>query len=236
MHSQFLLGWLIHHSPEQVATPQSAMIFAPHPDDETLGCGGLIALKRVQGAQVWVVLLTNGEASYLYDRTANPATLPQTRLQEAQRAMAILGVPSSHLVCLNQPDGQLNTLSEVQRQSLVQVLSELIEAHQPEELYVPHKLDVHSDHEMTYGLAKQALARSSHSVTLWQYPVWIFWNRLLFWNLSPQDLTHAYRVPIREGLEVKRKAIASYRSQHSVLPPGFLQNCLRPYELFFKDL
>jgi N-acetylglucosamine malate deacetylase 1 len=235
MHSQFLLNWLIQNSPEQIVRPASAMIFAPHPDDETLGCGGLIALKRSQGAQVWVVLLTNGEASYLYDRTANPTTLPHTRFQEAERAMAILGVPSSHLVCLNQPDGQLNTLSEAQRQALVQALSELIEAHQPEELYVPHKLDVHSDHEMTYSLVKQALVRSSYVATLWQYPVWIFWNRLLFWDLSTKDLANAYRVTIREGLEVKQKAIASYRSQHSVLPPGFLQNCLGPYEFFFKD-
>jgi N-acetylglucosamine malate deacetylase 1 len=234
MHSQFLLNWLIQHSPEQVVTPRSAMVFAPHPDDETLGCGGLIALKRDQGAQVWVVLLTNGEASYLYDRTANPDTLPQTRLQEAQQAIAILGVSSSNLLCLNQPDGVLNTLSEAQRRALVQSLQELIETYQPEELYVPHQLDVHTDHEATYGLVKQALARSSSSATLWQYPVWMFWNRLLFWDLSTNNLTNAYRVPIGEVLEVKQKAIASYRSQHSVLPPGFLQNCLGPYEFFFQ--
>jgi N-acetylglucosamine malate deacetylase 1 len=235
MQSQLLSDWLIHHSSEQVVTPRSAMFFAPHPDDETLGCGGLIALKRAQGAQVWVVLLTNGEASYLYDRTANPATLPQTRLQEAQRAMAILRVPSSHLFCLNQPDGQLSNLSENQQQTLVQGLLELIKTYQPEELYVPHQLDAHTDHEATYGLVKQALARSSNSATLWQYPVWMFWNRLLFWNLSTEDLTDAYRVSIDEVLEVKQKAIASYRSQHPVLPPGFLQNCLRPYEILFKD-
>lgn len=235
MHSQLLLGWFMHHSQERVVTSRNAMIFAPHPDDETLGCGGLIALKRSQGEQVWVVLLTNGEASYLYDRTANKTTLPQTRLQEAQRAMAILGVSSSHLFCLNQPDGQLVNLPEPQQQSLVQNLFELIETYQPEELYVPHQLDVHADHEATYGLVKQALARSSCSATLWQYPIWIFWNRLLFWNLSTKDLTHAYRVPLGEVLEMKQKAIASYRSQHPVLPPGFLQNCLQPYELFFKD-
>jgi N-acetylglucosamine malate deacetylase 1 len=235
MHSQFLLGWLIQHSPEQVVTPRSAMVFAPHPDDETLGCGGLIALKRSQGAQVWVILLTNGEASYLYDRTANPATLPQTRLHEAQRAMAILGVPSSHLFCLNQPDGQLGNLSKSQQQTLVQSLLELIEIYLPEELYVPHQLDIHTDHEATYGLVKQALAQSTYATTLWQYPVWMLWNRLLFWNLGTKDLSNAYRVPIGEVLEVKQQAIASYRSQHSVLPPGFLQTSLRSYEILFKD-
>jgi N-acetylglucosamine malate deacetylase 1 len=225
----------MHHSQAQVVTPRSAMIFAPHPDDETLGCGGLIALKCRQGVPVWVVLITNGEASHLYDRTANKEALPQTRWKEAQQATKTLGVPADHLFCLNQPDGQLINLSELHQEALVQALVELIETYQPEELYVPHQLDVHTDHEMTYRLIKQAQARSSQTTTLWQYPVWMFWNRLLFWNLSLRDLAYAHRMPIGEVLAAKGEAIAAYRSQHPVLPRGFLQSCARSDEIFFED-
>jgi N-acetylglucosamine malate deacetylase 1 len=236
LHSRLVLGWLIHSSSqESPMTPRTAMVFAPHQDDETLGCGGLLALKQAEGAQTWVVFLTDGEASFQYDRSADKTELSQTRCQEAKQALSILGVPDSQIYFLNQPDGQLSILPPSQQETLLQQLTKLLERHQPAEIYIPHRWDGHPDHEMTYDYVKQALERSLHSAELWQYPVWVFWNRCLFWNLTPQAFKSAHRISIHSVLALKKAAIAAYASQHPVLPPGFLQNHDIPYELFFKE-
>ena len=82
---------LDHHArlldDEQIARP--VVVLAPHPDDETLGCGGLIALKRSLGAPVRVIFMTDGAGSHSgVDRPA----LTATRKEEASAACNVLGV------------------------------------------------------------------------------------------------------------------------------------------------
>ncbi|CAM3418620.1 LmbE-related protein [Deinococcus saxicola] len=98
---------------------QRILILSPHPDDETLCCGGLIAGAALAGAQVDVVWATAGDgfefAASLSNRTLDPGdsqmrALGQTRAQEALRAAAALGIPASRTVMLGYPDGGLSAL------------------------------------------------------------------------------------------------------------------------------
>ncbi|GGO34172.1 PIG-L deacetylase family protein [Deinococcus humi] len=93
---------------------QSVLVISPHPDDESLCCGGLIAGAVRAGARVDIVWVTSGDGfeldSALLGRTLRPrlgATehLGQRRMGEASAAAAALGVPATHLTFLGYPDG-----------------------------------------------------------------------------------------------------------------------------------
>ncbi|HEY3396252.1 MAG TPA: GNAT family N-acetyltransferase [Armatimonadota bacterium] len=98
---------------------ERVLIFAPHPDDEVIGCGGLIQECERSGAQVTVVLMTSGDASELGLLFAENAVrrspseylrLGKIRLQESAAALATLGVPADRLVTLGYPNGGLDLL------------------------------------------------------------------------------------------------------------------------------
>ncbi len=101
-------------------TPRDRLlIFAPHPDDEALGCGGLIQQALARHAQVDVVLVTNGDASEMAlifgerDMFVSPQAmigLGKVRQEESVRALARLGLPAAHLHFLGYPNNGLTQL------------------------------------------------------------------------------------------------------------------------------
>jgi LmbE family N-acetylglucosaminyl deacetylase len=95
---------------------QKIMILSPHPDDETLCCGGLIQKAHAAGAEVYVSFLTSGDGfefdAALEGRQIRPGPeifhkLALKRMNEARAATQTLGVPASHLSFLGYPDGGL---------------------------------------------------------------------------------------------------------------------------------
>ncbi len=241
LHSSLLCRWILLRRSQPLGFNQkSAMVFSPHQDDETFGCGGMIAYKCEQEIPVIVVFLTDGQGAGVSD-SAN--TLVQTRQQEAVTALGILGVKSSEIHFLAKPDGSLQNLKPEDRQKTISQVSALIRYYQPEEIYVPHHKDCHSDHEATYQLVKTAMsdekllgiyAQNQITVELLQYPIWLFWRAPLFILLKLQDIAAAHWFSITPVQEKKNRAIASYKSQMENLPRGFINRFLDSYEIFFK--
>ncbi|OUC13138.1 MAG: hypothetical protein B0A82_18480 [Alkalinema sp. CACIAM 70d] len=217
-----------------------AMIVAPHQDDESFGCGGLIALKRKQGIPVQVVFVTDGAASHSWHPQFKSGEIAPIRREEAIAALGILGVEPEHIYFLDQPDGRLKYDETIQQQALT-ALTELIATLQPGEVYVTHRHDRSADHEMTYQLTQQAIAATGLTVDLYQYYIWLLWKTWLFREVQWQDLAGAYRLPIAAVKTQKRQAVETYKSQYlslygggTLLPPGFLNRFFLPYEVFFK--
>src|SRR4051812_18249894 len=80
---------------------QSTVIIAPHQDDETLACGGIIARKRSEGLTVHVIFITDGSASHPGHARLDAAAVAVLRRTEAMRAMACLGVERTAVHFLN---------------------------------------------------------------------------------------------------------------------------------------
>ncbi|WP_414754160.1 PIG-L deacetylase family protein [Anabaena sp. CCY 9910] len=235
IHSWLLLKWLLFgNSKPLLSNQKSAMIFSPHQDDETFGCGGMIAYKREHGIPVVVVFITDGKGSRSLDLDCQNQIV-QTRKQEAISALGILGVESSHIHFLSKPDGCLPELSNEEHQQTIREISELIQHYQPEEIYVPHRKDCHRDHEATYNLVKTVIREANIPVEVFQYPVWLFWRAPLFILLKIQDIAAAYRFSITSVQDKKKRAIASYSSQIENLPRGFIKQFLNSHEIFFKS-
>jgi N-acetylglucosamine malate deacetylase 1 len=115
------------------ASAQKVLIFSPHPDDETIALGGYIAFSHVQGAQVRVVLVTDG----------NKHRKAAIRYTEFKEATSILGLPESDLVFLDFPDG---TLSRLDASLIAGALKKQIDLYQPDFIIYPHVRDSHPDH------------------------------------------------------------------------------------------
>ncbi|NMG06933.1 PIG-L family deacetylase [Brasilonema sp. UFV-L1] len=209
------------------------MVFSPHQDDETIGCGGMIALKRSQGIPVTVIFLTDGR--YGRPEWVKPEEIIQVRQQEAISALKNLGIEKSAIHFLDHTDGSLAKLEGEQRQQLIAHLVGLLKSFQPGEIYVPHSKDGHPDHEGTYELVQKAIAESKILSELLQYPIWIFWYNLLPFKFSFQHLTHTYRLCISSVHQQKKQAISQYKSQLPDLPKGLLTSFFSPYEIFIKN-
>lgn len=149
------------HFLKDVTLPQQGervLVFSPHPDDETIGAGGYIAQAVRNGAQVEIVLVTDGNKHGLMDR----------RYREFKSATAILGVPGKNLEFLNFPDGKLK---EVNPLDLKRRFEADIHNFDPQIVIYPHPHDQHPDHAVTGGIVEEIMRTDYPDRTGYQYLV-----------------------------------------------------------------
>jgi len=132
------------------------LVFSPHPDDETIACGGYIIESVNIGAEVYIVLITDG----------NRRSLKDLRYIEFENATGILGVPKENLVYLNYPDSRLAFLNP---QELKEVLAEQIEKFQPNILFYPHSDDTHRDHSTAGKIIEEILQEMKEKIEVMEY-------------------------------------------------------------------
>lgn len=171
----------------------SAVVFAPHPDDETLGCGGVVAKKIEAGADVRFVFVTDGSASH--GDHATPGALRERREAEALAAVAQLGGDAGRATFLRLPDG----CAREHIPAIAACAASLLGTWQPECVLIPHRLDPTPDHAAVHAGVSAALRRHRRPVVVLEYPIWLWyhwpWVRL---RSSVPGLTAA---AIRQTLE-----------------------------------
>jgi LmbE family N-acetylglucosaminyl deacetylase len=124
------------------------LVIAPHPDDESIGCGGTLASHADRGDRVSVVCLTSGELGI---KSMTPEQVWYVREQEAQAAAKVLGIASvSFLRC---PDWFLGDNIS----TAADALRSILEAEKPEVIYAPHALEWHPDHKAALPVLAAAL-------------------------------------------------------------------------------
>ena len=122
-----------------------SLIVAPHPDDELLGCGGTLLKRVAQGETVGWVLMTaiSVEKGWSEQQVAK-------REAEIEGVRESLDISSRHFYQLNFPPAELDQLP---LSTLIGSLSTVFKDFQPEELFLPHPGDIHSDHRITFEAA-----------------------------------------------------------------------------------
>lgn len=165
----------------------NAAVLAAHPDDESLGCAGTIALLRRRGVPVTAAFATDGEATR--GSTARPEETARLRRAEAEAACRRLGVADIQFWGL--ADGRLSTATA----ALANRIATLVEGR--DGLLVPWFLDGHPDHEaLSAGLA---LADLPPALDVWGFETW-----------APLPANRI--VDITAVCEDKRAAIAAHRT------------------------
>jgi LmbE family N-acetylglucosaminyl deacetylase len=161
----------------------SAIVFSPHQDDETLGCGGTIIRKREAEAQVKIVFMTDG--SHSHDRFMTEAELIMLRQQEAIQAAQTLDVAPENVVFFGFRDGELQQSLDM---AIAQVEKLLIQ-NQPQQLFIPYIRETHPDHLATNQIVWAALtnykSEYESEIAVYEYPVW-YWHHFP-WTQSDRD-------------------------------------------------
>jgi LmbE family N-acetylglucosaminyl deacetylase len=119
------------------------LVVAPHPDDEILGCGGTLLRRKAEGAATAWLIVTGVDEAHGW-----PAERVRSRDAEIEAVRTRLGF--DELFNLRLPTTRLDTLpmSEV-----VARFSEAFQTFRPDEVFVPHRGDAHSDHGVCFDAA-----------------------------------------------------------------------------------
>jgi LmbE family N-acetylglucosaminyl deacetylase len=171
----------------------TALVIAPHPDDEAIGCGGVMVRRAERGERVHVTFLTSGERGLA---SLEREDAWRVREAEAAEAAAVLGVTSTSFLRI--PDGRLKQHAP----AATEQLTDVIERHAPDVVYAPHPDERHPDHSAAWSITLAAATRCEPPVeTLLRYEVWT--------PLTTFDLVEVVTAAMPRKLE----AIRCYRSQ-----------------------
>ncbi len=205
-------------------------IIAPHPDDETIGCGGLIKRLTAAGRMPHIIILTGGEASHAACCATAADAIIDARSKLTDRSAAILGVSPDHIHRLRFPDGRVSAAdSEAER------LRQLLQALSPSAVLVPHSGEGWNDHvcagPMVRAIAPAHTCVVEYCVWMWYYNVWrgLDWQAARSLRLTPAEMA------------AKQAAVDAYTLPAAPcgtpwsgnLPQQFLAAHRSPVELYF---
>ena len=180
------------------------LVVAPHPDDEILACGGILARHANRGGESLIVAVTDGEASHIGSKGWNALGLGITRRAESLEGLSRLGLGDRAVVRLGLPDGKVSEHSDELACSLNRLLRST-------DLVVSTwQFDGHPDHDAVGRISRQV--KPGVGYRLAEAPIWMWhwaipgdprvpWNRLQEISLG------------RHEVEGKQTALAAHVSQ-----------------------
>lgn len=186
---------------------ERVLVIAPHPDDETLGCGGTLLRMLESGAVLGWLIVTS-----ISEETGFSAHRVQSRDVEIAKVGELLGF--SEVFNLSLPTRQLDAVPMAE---LVEQFSQVFRAFKPEHVFLPHRSDVHSDHRVVFD-AGAACAKWFRFPSV---------RRLLSYEtISETDFCLDTRTPFQPNcfvdisryLERKLEILASYESEMGAFP------------------
>jgi len=185
-----------------------ALILAPHPDDESLGCGGLIAASCAAGNPPVLAVLTDGAASHPNSILWPPERLRVLREAETLEAAATLGLGPENVHFMRRRDACL----AVSGQDFLYIVDELRDLAAREgcsTIIAPWVHDPHCDHEAAWIIA--AALSQQMGIVLRAYPIW-------GWTLDPElelatTSVAGWTLDISAHIAVKAQAIQAHRTQ-----------------------
>ena len=231
--------------PEAVRAWGKTLVVAPHPDDESLGCGGAIALLSRFGLPIYVLFVSDGTGSHPNSLKYPAPVLRELRESEAKEALNALGVPASCTAFLRLPDGAVPSSGSGGFDKAVALCAAYLAEALPETILLPWRRDPHPDHRATSQILQAALSRQTPAPRLLEYPVWA-WERAVLEDIPHAHEASAFRLDIGEIAGVKRSAIDAHRSQVTRMidddPQGFwlspevIAHFERPWEVYLETL
>lgn len=183
------------------------LVLAPHPDDETLGAGALIAHAAARGRLGGIVYLTDGTGSH----PAGTPRIAATRRGEARRAVRRLGGGDVPVDWFGWRDAHPYAPDSPSFTRDATRLAALIRCRRIDAVAVSDRTELHCDHVAAYRLADAAVRLARRPVSLFAYHVWS----------TPPTSVRRFATPAMTAGR-RRHALRAHRSQMSpVIGDGF---------------
>lgn len=207
------------------------LILAPHPDDEALGCGGLISYLCYQNDPPHVVILTGGGKSLRGIDSIDENNIIENRRKLALNSAKELGLPEENIHFLDFNDGCILKRPKTEMTRLKNLIDKL----NPDNIFVPHNGEGWPDHIAAREIGIEIAPKGS---TLWEYCVWMWYYNV--WNLDWKN-ANVLRMNKRD-FSAKLRAIDAYVKPlapcgipwSGILPKSFLKANRSKSELYFK--
>lgn len=183
------------------------VVVAAHPDDETLGAGGILAELADAGCPAEVVIVSDGSASHPGSPTLDPDALAACRWAEVVEAVHLLS-PDSPITMLGHPDGGLREVRDAIESDLRALLSD---GHPVEQLVATWRGDGHRDHRIVGEVC--ATLADELGCTFLEYPLWLWhwatpddprvpWDRLRVVELADSSVVRKHRAVAAHATQV----------------------------------
>jgi len=221
------------------------LVVAPHPDDESLGCGGAIALLRNFGNEVTVLTVSDGALSHPNSRKFPPLKLRDLRESETIAALDILGVSADKITFLRFPDGSVPGELSDDFAAAVTIVRNHLAKISPQTILLPWRRDPHPDHLASWQIVKAAIIDNRKDYRVLEYPIWL-WERAENADLPREKNIKIHRLKINEVAVQKQAAIRAHASQIAGLidddPSGFqlsaevLAHFDGEFEIYFEEI
>ncbi len=222
---------------------RKVIVFAPHPDDETFGCGGTIAKKVSENYEVIIVVMTDGKfglSVWGINSNPTPEELKSIRKEEVTRAAAILGVPRKNLIFFDFVDGELLQNKKEAEERVEEILKKEL----PTEIYFPYEKDYNIDHRAANNIIMDSIRRVSSLALRFRYSISRKYGRL--GSLTNSALAHTDRllnifkhnfadVDVTEFLPLKTAAIKEFKSQIAIISDSQKRPCEKNINRFLKS-
>ena len=183
------------------------LIIAPHPDDEILGCGGLVSKYSGEGRKVYVLVVTRGTPKlYSEERIVNVR-------REALQAHTLLGVTETVFLDFHAPELDITSQAEIAGS-----ISSIIQRFAVDTIFIPHRGDIHSDHRVVYNASivagrpvagstvKNIYAYETLSETEWAAP------------FGDDAFIPTHFVDVSDTFDKKLEAMSCFKSQLKPFP------------------
>lgn len=216
------------------------LVIAPHQDDETLGCGGLLATASRLGLKPRVAYLTDGAASHTGSPSWTHERLAGARRREALEALAVLGVAEPAVRFLDWPDARPLTAGQPAYERSLAGLLAWAGTFQPRSLWAPWRAEEHCDHVAAAAVATDLTNRLAPPPVHMDYLVW-GWSKP---RLAQQARGPIWALECAETVGARARALACHRTQlggvitdaeHSFhIPPELAALTTRPVELYLE--
>lgn len=218
---------------EELLGPSTRLVVvAPHPDDEVLACGALLATHAARGGTCAVVAVTDGEASHGASDPGSAQRLAATRRAESEAGLRRLGLRQACIHRLHMTDSRVGE----QADRLLMRLHALLDAR--DVVATTWRFDGHPDHDAT-GLAAARACRAI-GCRLLEAPVWMWhwagpddvrvpWHRLRRMSVAPQASACKQAALARHLSQLGRRGAG----QGPVLDPTMVERAARSSEYFF---
>lgn len=200
-------------TPSGQLAPGPTLVIAPHPDDETLGCGGMIATRVAEGRRVVIVVVTDGRALFRRFGVTEPSELEVSAMRKAEtlRAVEILGANPRGVRFLDFENERLAEQRGEAGSRLEAILSEL----SPSEVYVTSPFEGHREHVLANELTRVACAATGKCPSLHEYVVTLGRGQTL--DAVPRRVVPMKVSAVRDR---ERRALAQFRSHLDLIYKG----------------
>lgn len=212
--------------PEAIEGP--VLVVAPHPDDETLGCGGMIAALSARGQTVHTVFVTDGGASHPRSALWPRPRLCALREAEAAEALALLGAGAQPRSFLRLADAGMPARGEPRHAAALDAFAGIVRSLRPATAFLPWRRDPHCDHRASRELAIEAFAAGGIAPEIFEYAIWLDELGAPCDRPQPGEMERV-ELSLGDWLSRKQRAIRAHRSQLGEVvsddPSGFALSC-----------